>query len=135
VGAAIACVLVGTALGASRPNDDDRLLAFSSDRNGGEDDDYSPSWSPDGKWIAFARDVGDVADVWIVSADGTKERRVTRNSHDDLSPTWSADNRHLLFESDRAGDYNVYETNLSGTKVERLTSSDSDDRYPSWQPG
>ena len=35
-------------------------------------EDYNPTWSPDGKWIAFARDIKGVADVWVMAADGPR---------------------------------------------------------------
>ena len=99
-----------------------------------EYEDYNPSWSPDGRWIAFSRDIKGVADVWMMAADGTKQRRVTHNAHDDLSANWSPDSTHLIFESNRTGDYNVYETTLAGTNVQRLTSTTRTTGTPAGSP-
>lgn len=38
-----------------------------------------PRWSPDGKRIAFSSDAGGAGDVWVMAADGSGMRRVTRH--------------------------------------------------------
>jgi len=50
----------------------------------------TPSWSPDGKQIAFATwDDAERGHVWIVSANGGAPRRITRDATEYLYPTWS----------------------------------------------
>ena len=46
-----------------------------------------PRWSPDGRWIAFARDRGVRGGISVIAADGTGERRLTE---DGGWPTWVA---------------------------------------------
>lgn len=77
----------------------------------------TPSWSPDGKRLAFAtivepanthegKPVGQ-EDVWIVNADGTGRRRLTNGSATNLNPCWAADNR-VYFVSDRVGHDSIW---------------------------
>lgn len=53
-------------------------------------EDYSPSWSPDGNWLAFTRGNSQNYDIWIMNI-GTKEmKRLTSESKRDESPFWSS---------------------------------------------
>jgi tricorn protease len=55
-------------------------------------------WSPDGKWIAFARaDVSRTTDVYLVPSAGGQERKVTFDSYNEGSPRFSADGKKLYF--------------------------------------
>ena len=51
---------------------------------------YSPSWSPDGRWIVFVRSAGSEENLWIVNADGSGLVQLTDGGTDDL-PDWGPD--------------------------------------------
>jgi Tol biopolymer transport system component len=53
---------------------------------------YSPSWSPDGRWIVFVRSAPDGSEenIWIVNADGSGLVQLTDGGTDDL-PDWGLD--------------------------------------------
>jgi tricorn protease len=61
------------------------------------------SWSPDGKWIAYA--VGDHdfnQDVWIApAAEQGQAYNVSRHPNDDRNPTWSPDGKFLAYIGER----------------------------------
>ncbi len=63
------------------------------------------AWSPDGTRILFTRFHADGAgaDVFVVSGDGSGERRLTRARGDDVAAAWSPDGGRILFTSDRTG--------------------------------
>jgi Tol biopolymer transport system component len=66
-------------------------------------DGYQPSWSRDGRLIAFTakRDAG-TWQVYVIGSDGRHERRLTYSpGHDDKFPSWSPDGRDIVFESTR----------------------------------
>jgi TolB protein len=77
----------------------------------------SPSWSPDGKRLAFATVVDPAQmnkgkprgqqDVWVIDADGANRHRLTDGSGTNLTPCWAGDNR-VFFVSDRGGHENVW---------------------------
>ena len=52
-------------------------------------DDYGPSWSPDGKRIAFYSTRDGNYEIYVMQADGSGQTRLTSNTADDNGPSWS----------------------------------------------
>jgi Tol biopolymer transport system component len=51
--------------------------------------DYDPAWAPNGARIAFASyRQGRTGEIYVVNADGSALRRLTRDTVDDQSPDW-----------------------------------------------
>ena len=50
---------------------------------------YSPSWSPDSKMIAFASERYGNWEIYTMNADGTNPIRLTKSPADDTQPSWS----------------------------------------------
>ena len=68
---------------------------------------WSPSWSPDGRHIAFFPDRDrDDRDIYVMDSDGSNPRRLTTGGA--WSPSWSPDGRHIAFTSRRDGDPEIY---------------------------
>jgi tricorn protease len=64
----------------------------------------SPSWSPDGKWIAFFDDSTGEYELYVTRADGKGERRqlTTDNGPFKNDITWSPDSKRIAW-SDKTG--------------------------------
>src|SRR6516162_6547236 len=60
-------------------------------------DARQPSWSPDGRRIAFQAYRDSTWQIWTVNVDGTDLRPITSSSFDDREPTWSADGTRIAF--------------------------------------
>jgi Tol biopolymer transport system component len=58
--------------------------------------DYYPAWSPDGQYIAFYRDAPDASGLYLVSALGGPERRITQEEIEISGIVWLPDGHHLV---------------------------------------
>ncbi|RZK73204.1 MAG: peptidase S41, partial [Pedobacter sp.] len=59
--------------------------------------DFMPSWSKDGKQIAFSSDRYGNFDVFIMNASGGQATRLTYHSSDEFPFSFTADNKSILF--------------------------------------
>jgi TolB protein len=90
----------------------------------------APSWSPDGRRIVFlSRRDGD-KELYIVSADGSGQRRLTSDARF-VAPVWSPDGRQIAFEGGPQGPSGVYVVNADGSGQRRLAR---EGRAPAWSP-
>jgi Tol biopolymer transport system component len=105
----------------------------------------SPSWSPDGKRLVFdARSKGSEAlcrsegpcndELYLVKADGSGLRRLTRNAAHDAQAAWSPDGRKIAFISGRDGGAEIYVMNADGADQRRLTRTHQNEGPLAWSP-
>lgn len=84
-----------------------------------ENNDSFPSWSPDGKQIAFCSNRHGNMDIFVMNADGSNVRRLTSNEANDIGPTWSPDGKQIAFTSSRESG-TAYVVNADGTQESSL---------------
>ena len=99
--------------------------------------DWSPSWSPDSKRIAFMSDrKGDAVnfDIYVMDADGGNLQNLTNHRGWDGSPSWSPDGQRIVFNSDRDGprNYEIYVMDADGGNLQNLTNHPVSDAGPAW---
>ncbi len=62
-----------------------------------------PTWSPDGRFIAYSSDRGGNFDLWVQQVSGGNPVQVTKTAAHDWQPDWSPDGNSLTFRSEREG--------------------------------
>ena len=101
------------------------------------DDDTWPSWSANGKRIAFAYAPADgsrQADIYTITSKGKNKTQRTTHPDNDLEPAWSPDGTRIAFVTDRDGNDKIYVVNADGTGETSLTTGFQPDASPAWSP-
>ena len=66
--------------------------------------DASPTWSPDGQWLAYESYRDGNLNIYLIKADGSEGPfQLTSHQAADFAPSWSPGGRHIAFTSLRGG--------------------------------
>jgi len=94
--------------------------------------DWEPSWSPDGKRIAYASLRNRNREIYVMDADGGNRRNLTNNPFKDSEPAWSPDGKRITFVSNRDGNLEIYMMDANGGNQRNLTNNPHADTDPAW---
>src|SRR5215813_10660988 len=89
----------------------------------------SPSWSPDGRFLAFAWDSDGTFNIYVADVASQQTLKLTREGRNE-NPTWSPDSRHIAFQSNRSGRWEIWAMHVDGSEPRQLTRGGG--RAPSW---
>jgi Tol biopolymer transport system component len=100
--------------------------------------DRDPAWSPDGRLIAFVREVRlpdqtvPSMDVFVIRLDGSGLRQLTVDGLDEAHPSWAPDGRSLVVAATgRLAGSPLLVVPVTGGKARRVVA---DGGEPAWSP-
>ncbi len=99
--------------------------------------DDQPTWSPDGKTLAFMSDRDGNFELFTMPGVGGIPTRITNNLAADGFPAWSPDGTRIAFvrgDLRNPSTFEIFVMNADGSNQVRLTNDSSIDGVPSWSP-
>jgi hypothetical protein len=73
----------------------------SEHRIDGVDEVMNPTWSPDGRFVAFTGMTRGLTDLYVYDLESSTLRALTADPFADLQPAWSPDGARIAFATDR----------------------------------
>ena len=96
-----------------------------------------PTWSPDGKSVAFISNMSGRNNLWTVPAEGGWPVQLTVSDQRQTSPAWSPDGKWIAYQSDYDGDeqWDIFLVSPKTGKVVNLTQTrEIAELNPTWSP-
>lgn len=92
--------------------------------------DLQPQWSPDGKALTYVSE----DEIWLVTLDGKRPKRLTDHGHESTSPIFSPDGTRVYFVTKREIYNNLCATTPDGDWPIALTRFEADVSSPRPSP-
>src|SRR4029079_10345035 len=93
------------------------------------DEPESPSFSPDGRFVAFSAMRGGIRDIYTVNLDSMEVATLTTDDFFDYGPTYSPDGKFLVYTARVSGNQKLFRLDL-GTKQKKQLSFGTNDETP-----
>lgn len=94
----------------------------------------APSWSPDGKQIAFQAKVDNHWNIYILDVESGKSRRLTSDQAGDFHPVWSPNGSTIAFYSDRSSPERIWLVDSDGQNLREFPIEIPGITSFSWSP-
>lgn len=89
-----------------------------------------PRFSPDGRYVAYQRLVGDQWDLWLLELETGKRTALVESVFNERQPDFSVDGHSVVFSSDRSGHYCLWSVEIDTGVLTQLTEEPGDASFP-----
>ena len=86
--------------------------------------DMAPMYSPDGRWIAFQRNVS-LSDLWRVPVSGGRPERLTKLKTNIYGLAWTPDSKAIVFSAYRDGGSSLLRLDIASRRLSDLGVADA----------
>lgn len=93
-----------------------------------------PSFSPNGKLVAFTSTRNGNASLFTMNSNGSNIRQVTRDLEYSEVPSFSPDGNRIAFSGSRGGSFEIFTINVNGTGLKQLTFNNATNDGPKYTP-
>ena len=94
----------------------------------------SPSWSPDGKQLAYVSFTRGRQEVYVQNVISRETKRVSSFQGLNGAPVWSPDGKRLALTLSKDGNPEIYVVNLANSQFTRITRHYAIDTEAAWLP-
>lgn len=94
--------------------------------------DSSPAFSPGGGKIVFTTDRKGKFELWVMNADGTRQRSLTPSPESDVNPTYSPNGKWIAFACRAHGNWDICVVTSKGTGRHNLTHDSATELDAAW---
>lgn len=97
--------------------------------------DVSPCYSPDGKQIVFASDLGGTLQLYVMNSDGSNVNRITFDAGRHHQPAWSPKGDYIACtRSLPGGEFQIRVMKPDETEARTVFTSGQVAESPTWSP-
>src|SRR4051812_44382626 len=94
-----------------------------------------PTWSPDGKRVAYQSDKDGSFHIYVMNADGTDTKQISSGKDiDDRHPAWSPDGNAVAVDSGDATHREIWIIDIASQRRTQVTKTGAIATFPSWSP-
>ena len=96
--------------------------------------DAKPSYSPNGKRIAYSDYDGNDFEIYTINVGGGGKTQVTNNNTHDFWPAYSPDGKRIAYSGYEGPDTEIYTIKVGGGGETKVTNNVKDEEAPSYSP-
>lgn len=96
--------------------------------------DSQPSFSPDGKNMAFVSNRSGTPQIFIQNLDSGNVKRLTYQGKYNTSPSWAPSGKKIAYSGLSNGRYQIFVIDANGGEPDQLTNGSGDNESPTWAP-